>query len=81
MQIFVTTLMGKTITVEMEPIDGKVNIANLKAEIEAKEGIPADAQRLILGGKLLEDGDTMSAGEIFKERTMRLVYRMRGPGG
>lgn len=77
MQIFVKTLTGKTITLEVEEKD---TIYQVKEKICEKESIPPDQQKLSFDYSILDDDRTLKSYKIKKESTVFLILRMRGGG-
>ena len=75
MQIFIVTLTGKEITLDMEPSD---ITEKLKAIIKDKEGIPLNQQKLFFGGYLLQNDRTLASYNIQKESTIKLILKLLG---
>ena len=74
MQIFVKTLTGSTITLEVEPTD---RIEDVKEMIQDKEGFLLVEQVLVFAGKTLEDENTLQDYNVQKETTLHLLLRLK----
>jgi len=72
MQIFVKTLTGEEITLEVESSD---TIETIKAKIEEKKGIPSTKQRLIFAGRQLGDSDTLAEVNPRGEQMMMWIIK------
>ena len=77
MQIYVKTLTGKTITLDVENSD---TIENLKLKIEKILEVPPDDQRIIFNAKELQDNKTMDDCKIKEGCILHIVVRLKGGG-
>ncbi len=74
-KLLVKTLTGKTIEIEVKLTD---TVASVKQQVQDKEGIPPDQQRIIYAGKTLEDGRALADYSVTDGATVHLVLRLRG---
>ncbi len=75
MQIFVKTLTGRTTTLDVDVTD---TVEVVKIKVYVREGIPMDQQRLIFGGRQMENGRTLVDYNVQRESTLHLVLQTRG---
>jgi ubiquitin len=75
MQIFVRTITGKNLTLEVDPTD---SVKALKEKIQEKEAIPESQQRLIFAGKQLADERTMADYNVQNSAQISLMLRLVG---
>ena len=73
MRLFVKSLTGKTITVE---VDTAASVAEVKEKITQLEGVPAHMQQLIFSGVSLADDRVLGTYNIQRESTIHLVVKV-----
>ena len=71
--LFVKTLTGKTVMVEVEPTD---SVLSIKEQIMAKEGVAIDHQCLICGGRILDNEMTVSDCGMQNQSMLHLALRV-----
>jgi large subunit ribosomal protein L40e len=77
-QIFVRGLRGTSTEIE---IDGNCTVKNIKEQVESTQGVPSEQQRLIFGGRILQDHHTATESALTRAVTVNLVLRLRGGPG
>lgn len=77
-QIFVKSLKGNTIALDIKPNE---EILEIKKKIQEREKVPTRQQRLVFAGKQLLDELTTSDYKIVKGSTLHLLLRLRGGMG
>lgn len=78
MRLFVKSLTGKTITVEVDPA---ATVAEVKEKITQLEGVPAHMQQLIFSGVSLADDRVLGTYNIQRESTIHLVVKVPAASG
>ncbi|CAG9324050.1 unnamed protein product [Blepharisma stoltei] len=70
MQVFVYILVGKRITLNVDPLD---MADRLKALFEESQGVPADQQRILLAGRVVESGKSLASYNIMDHMVIRCI--------
>lgn len=72
MVISVRTFEGKTITLDVQITD---TVQHVKKQIQSKEGIRADLQRLMFANEQLKNSETLSNYGVREDSVLHLVLR------
>ncbi|WVN90269.1 uncharacterized protein L203_105505 [Cryptococcus depauperatus CBS 7841] len=75
MIVKVKTLTGKEVDIDVQP---DMTIGKVKEKVEEKAGIPPVQQRLISGGKAMNDEKTIQDYKIKAADVIHLVLALRG---
>src|ERR1700744_2585956 len=77
MQVYIKGLDGKESVINIHPTQ---TVADLKIMCQGKTSVEPENQRLMFGGKQLEDKNTLEYYEIADRSTIMLVVRIGGGG-
>jgi ubiquitin len=75
LQVFVKTVTGKTMTVDVQPTD---TVDTVRQAIQTKEGIPSNHQRLIFNGRQLKQEETIAESGLQNHSQVHMVLRLLG---
>ncbi|KAF4694398.1 hypothetical protein FOZ60_008268 [Perkinsus olseni] len=75
MQVFVRSLTGNTVAV-----NGANTVADVKAHVQAAEGIPVEDQRILFAGAALEDEVMLAHAGITDDSVLALNLDLLGGG-
>ncbi|NXT09523.1 OASL2 protein, partial [Prunella fulvescens] len=78
MQVLVKDDKNRTTTYTVLPTD---TVRQLKEQIQARQGPPANEQRLTYGSRELQDRDTLAHYDIKPMSTIYMLLRLRGGAG
>jgi len=75
MQIFVNGLSGRTSSITTCE---ECTVGDFKLQLEDREGVPAELQRLVFAGRQLRDTSTLREASVAPADTLQLKLRLCG---
>lgn len=75
MQIFVRTITGNTITLDVKPYD---SFYDIKFQLEDRTGIPCYQQRVLFSGRQVDDENSLIDYDIESNNTLHITQRLYG---